>query len=128
MEEDPELRELREKRMAEMQSQYGMNQGDAKKQEEAKREAEMQRNAILNQILDQDARSRLNTIAQVKPEKAKQVESMLIQMAQMGQLGGRVDESQLKSLLQKVSQATQKTTTVKFDRRRCAVDDSDDED
>ena len=57
----------------------------------------------------------MNTIAQVKPEKAKQVESMLIQMAQMGQLGGRVDESQLKSLLQKVSQATQKTTTVKVD-------------
>ena len=32
----------------------------------------------------------VNTIAQVKPEKAQKVEGMLIQMAQTGQLGGKV--------------------------------------
>lgn len=68
----------------------------------------------------------VNSIAIVKPERAKQVESMLIQMAQTGQIAGRLGESQLVSLLEKVSSQTQKKTTVKFDRRR--LDDSDDDD
>jgi programmed cell death protein 5 len=52
---------------------------------------------------------------------------MVIQMAQMGRLGGKVTEEQLKSLLEQVSQVTQKKTTVKFDRRRHAVDSDDDD-
>jgi len=34
----------------------------------------------------------VNTIALAKPEKAKMVESMLIQMAQTGQIQGKVSE------------------------------------
>jgi len=34
----------------------------------------------------------VNTIALAKPEKAKMVESMLIQMAQTGQIQGKVTE------------------------------------
>jgi hypothetical protein len=39
----------------------------------------------------------------------------------------QVTEEQLKSLLEQVSQVTQKKTTVKFDRRRHAVDSDDDD-
>ena len=39
--------------------------------------------ALLSRIL-------VNSIALVKPEKARQVEGMLIQMASSGQLGGKV--------------------------------------
>lgn len=84
------------------------------------------RNSLLAQILDQTARARLNSIALVKPEKAKMVENMLIQMAQTGQIGGKIGESQLVSLLERVSEQTQKKTTVKFDRRRYADSDDDD--
>ena len=69
----------------------------------------------------------MNSIAIVKPERAKQVESMLIQMAQTGQITGKLGESQLVAILEKVSTQTQKKTTIKFDRRR-RLDDSDDDD
>lgn len=41
------------------------------------------------------------------------VESMLMSMAQRGQLPGRLGEKELISLLESVNQQTQKTTTVK---------------
>ncbi len=36
----------------------------------------------------------MNTIALAKPDKAKMVENMLIQMAQSGQIGGKVGQNQ----------------------------------
>ncbi|MED6282222.1 Programmed cell death protein 5, partial [Characodon lateralis] len=118
--------------------------------EEAKqRETEM-RNSILAQVLNQAARARLSNLALVKPEKANAVENYLIQMAQFGKLGGKVNyiklyalsapwenneqtflfqqisESGLIEILEKVSQQTEKKTTVTFNRQR--VMDSDDED
>lgn len=84
------------------------------------------RNSLLSQILEQGARARLNSIALVKPEKAKMMESMLIQMARSGQIAGKLSETQLISLLQDMSEKTQKKTTVRFNRKR--IDDSDDED
>lgn len=68
----------------------------------------------------------MNSIALVKPERAEHVEAMLIQMAQTGQINGKVGEAQLVDLLEKVSSHSQKTT-VKFDRRRLNLDDSDDD-
>ena len=69
----------------------------------------------------------MNSIALVKPEKAKMVENMLLQMAQTGQITSKLDEGSLISLLERLNTQTQKKTTVKFDRRRHALD-SDDED
>lgn len=63
-----------------------------------------------------------------KPEKGKMVESMLVQMAQTGRIGGKIGEEQLISLLQDVnSQMPQTKTSVKFDRRRAALDSDDDD-
>ncbi|XP_070301534.1 programmed cell death protein 5 isoform X1 [Salvelinus sp. IW2-2015] len=133
---DDELEAIRRQRMAELQSKHGslswnqMNPGDSSNdqqgQQEAKqRETEM-RNSMLAQVLDQFARARLSNLALVKPEKAKAVENYLIQMARMGQLGGKISETGLIDILEKVSQQTEKKTTVKFNRRK--VMDSDDED
>ena len=69
----------------------------------------------------------MSSIALVKPERAEKVEAMLIQMAQTGQIGGKLGEAELVGLLEKVSSHTQKKTTVKFDRRRMNLDDSDDD-
>lgn len=123
---DDELEAIRAQRMSELQAKHGDPGNDhGQGQQEAKqRESEM-RNTILAQVLDQFARARLNNLALVKPEKAKAVENYLIQMARYGQLGGKISETGLIEILEKVSQQTEKKTTVKFNRRR--VMDSDEE-
>ncbi|KAF4101564.1 programmed cell death protein 5 [Onychostoma macrolepis] len=123
---DEELEAIRRQRMTELQAKHGDPSSDQQGQQEAKqRETEM-RNSILAQVLDQSARARLSNLALVKPDKAKAVENYLIQMARFGQLGGKITEAGLIEILEKVSQQTEKKTTVKFNRRR--VMDSDDED
>ncbi|XP_013407455.1 programmed cell death protein 5-like [Lingula anatina] len=128
---DSELEAIRARRLAEMQAQQQGGRGgrggpSQEEQEEMKAKQADMRNSILSQVLDQQARARLNTIAVAKPDKAKKVEDMLIQMTQMGQIQTKLSEDQLKSLLERVSEQTQKTK-VKFDRRRAALDDSDDD-
>ena len=73
------------------------------------------------------ARARLNTLMVAKPDKGKQVEAMLCQMAQTGQLGGKLGDDELKGLLDRMSSTSQQASKVKFDRRRAGLD-SDDED
>lgn len=75
-----------------------------------------------------EAREKLGNIRLVKPERASQVESMIINAAQSGQLGGRISEEQLKDLLTKVTEQTQKKTNVTIMRRRQRFDDDDDDD
>ncbi|XP_078066896.1 programmed cell death protein 5 [Mustelus asterias] len=124
--EDQELEAIRRQRLAELRSQRGDAPDDQQNQQEAKqRESEM-RNGILAQVLDQSARARLSNLALVKPEKAKSVENYLIQMARFGQLGGKISESGLIEILEKVNQQMGKQTIVKFNRRK--VMDSDEED
>uniref|UniRef100_A0A3P8VAC0 Programmed cell death protein 5 n=1 Tax=Cynoglossus semilaevis TaxID=244447 RepID=A0A3P8VAC0_CYNSE len=120
---DDELEAIRRQRMAELQAKQGvsLNPSSAACQPESE-----MRNSILAQVLDQSARARLSNLALVKPEKAKAVENYLIQMAHMGSLGGKISETGLIEILEKVSQQTEKKTTVKFNRRK--VMDSDEED
>ncbi|EFN86547.1 programmed cell death protein 5 [Harpegnathos saltator] len=124
---DPELEVLRQQRLAQLQSQYKSNNVDNKQaMEERMQQMEDMRNSILTQVLDQSARARLNTLCLGKPEKGKMVEEMLVNMAQRGQIAGKLGEKELISLLESVSQQTQRKTTVKFDRRRAALDSDDD--
>ncbi|XP_053773731.1 programmed cell death protein 5 isoform X1 [Desmodus rotundus] len=149
---EEELEALRKQRLAELQAKQG-DPGDAAQQEAKHREAEM-RNSILAQVLDQSARARLSNLALVKPEKTKGVENYLIQMARYGQLSGKglkgrggvslsliqqrgvgghlrllvvVTEQGLIEILEKVSQQTEKKTTVKFNRRKVMDSDEDDD-
>ncbi|XP_046850496.1 programmed cell death protein 5-like [Xenia sp. Carnegie-2017] len=124
---DEELEKIRAKRMAEIQQQMssGQREQNQRQEEIKKQEAEM-KNQMLSQILDQQARARLNSIALVKPERAMKIESLLIQMASSGQIGGKIGDAQLVSLLERFQEPNQKKSTVKFNRRR--LDDSDDDD
>ncbi|KAF5303972.1 hypothetical protein FQA39_LY01757 [Lamprigera yunnana] len=125
---DSELEELRKQRLAQLQSQYkGENEDQEKAREDQARAQEDAKHSILSQIMDQSARARLNTLMLGKPEKGKMIENMLVRMAQMGQIGKKIDESDLISLLENVnSQMPQTKSTVKFDRRRAAIDSDDD--
>ena len=80
---DSELDAIRAKRMAELQSDR-----KGKESEERAQREEMQ-NMLLSQILTQDARARLNSIALVKPDKAKSIEANILRMAQTGQVWHR---------------------------------------
>ncbi|XP_051513311.1 programmed cell death protein 5-like [Myxocyprinus asiaticus] len=125
---DEELEVIRQQRMAELQAKNADPSSEQQGQQEAKqRETEM-RNSILAQVLDQSARARLSNLALVKPDKSKAVENYLIQMARFGQLGGKITEVGLIEILEKVSQQTDKKTTVKFNRRRVMDSDEDDDD
>lgn len=94
-----ELEALRKKKLAEMEAQA--QEEHARKERLA--QAEDQIRAVLTQILTPEARSRLANIKAAKPEYASQIELLLVQLAQSGQLQGKITDVQLKNLLAKVS-------------------------
>lgn len=57
------------------------------------------------------------------------VEGMICRMAQMGQLPGKLDDASFVQLLESLNQQMPRSTSsVKFDRRRAAIDSDDDDD
>ncbi len=96
---DDDLEKIRQKRMAELQQQSGGSYGgpsagagsqQQQQQEEMRRQQQDMKNGILSQVLTQEARARLNTLALTKPDKAQMVENHLIQLARSGQIMGKV--------------------------------------
>ncbi|KAH7910633.1 PDCD5-related protein [Hygrophoropsis aurantiaca] len=100
-------------------------------EEEAKRkvaEEEMRRDMMAT-VLDTAARERLSRIALVSPERSRQIEMIIMRMAQSGQIRGRVSEQQLIDLLEQMedaqSKSSAKKTTIVYQRRRDFDDDDD---
>lgn len=87
-----------------------------------------QRRLLLNQVVTPEAREKLANIRLVKPDRADHVENMIISALQSGQLRGRVNEEQVKSLLETVVEQTRKETKVTIVRRRRAFEEDDDDD
>lgn len=110
-EEDPELGEIRKKRLAQMQ-----NEQVAQQQVEEQRRIEMQRQAILQGILTNEARERLGRIRLAKPDYAITLENQLIQLAQTRRVSEKITDSQLKQLLQQLTQ-TKRESKITFKRR-----------
>ncbi|KAF9453245.1 hypothetical protein P691DRAFT_658880 [Macrolepiota fuliginosa MF-IS2] len=97
--------------------------------EENKRAQEEQmRRDVMATVLDTAARERLSRIALVSPERAKQIEGILLRMAQSGQLRGRVTEEQLIGFLDQMedsgSKGGAKKSTIVYHRRK-GLDDDD---
>ncbi|KAJ1952639.1 hypothetical protein IWQ62_006177 [Dispira parvispora] len=138
---DDELQAIRARRLAELQKQktptggfspggfpgHGNDQGGTAEDAEKKRQMEEMREMMLAQILQTDARERLARIAMVKADKARSIEDMLIRMARMGQLRGKVNDTQLVDLLEQVNEKTKRNEPkIVFNRRRDEDDDDDD--
>jgi len=93
--EDPELEEIRRRKLAEIQRQQEY-------QEQASRQAEMveaQRQNILRGILTPEARERLGNLKIAYPDIAMQVEDRIIMLAQSGRLNTMIDDPTLKEIL-----------------------------
>eukprot|EP00696_Hemimastix_kukwesjijk_P018833 gnl/Hemi2/7866_TR2716_c0_g1_i2.p1 gnl/Hemi2/7866_TR2716_c0_g1~~gnl/Hemi2/7866_TR2716_c0_g1_i2.p1 ORF type:complete len:129 (-),score=50.55 gnl/Hemi2/7866_TR2716_c0_g1_i2:262-648(-) len=126
---DDEYEQIKAARMAELKSQFGggggggMGGADAAQQAEQAKQQEERRQTMVMQVITAEARERLSRIALVKPDKARQVENMILQMATSGRLGGRVTEEQLIKLLEQISEADKKKNRVIVQRRRYDEDD-----
>ncbi|XP_070497019.1 programmed cell death protein 5 [Chironomus tepperi] len=115
--------------MSQMQNQ--MDPESQKKIEEQKEEQVQMKNMMLASLLDQEARARLNNLKLSKPDKADAVENIIIQMAQRGQIGGKLDDKTFTQLLESLNQQMTRSTSgikVNYDRRRNNLDSDSDED
>ena len=84
---------------------------------------------MLTNILTPTAYDRLKRVALVKPTIARMVEEQILRLAKARQLRGKVDEPQLKGMLDKVGAKKAASGSVKIQRKRYFdEDDSDDND
>ena len=79
---DDELEAIRRRKL----SAYQRQASDEQRQNQAEKEAENQKEALLKQILSPEARQRLTNLKMVKREFTEQLELQLIQLAQTGKL------------------------------------------
>jgi len=104
-----DLENLRRKKMAELQQKLLEDQA---KQEQMD-QVEGQIRGAIQQILTPEARARLATIKMAKPEYATQIEMMLIQIAQGGQLQNKITDEQLKGILKKIAEGNKKEFNIR---------------
>jgi len=95
---EEELEELRRRKLLELRQRIAQEQ----QQIQAKQQFEMQKQAVLRQVLTTDARRRLTNLKMVKPEFAEQLELQLIQLAQQGKTSIPITDKQLKEILIKL--------------------------
>lgn len=96
MVDEDELERIREKKLEQLKDQ----QAGRQEADDARREqAEAKKKAILRQVLEPEARERLQRIKMARPERAERLESQLIQLAAAGRLNQKLTDDQLKQIL-----------------------------
>lgn len=97
--EDPELEEIRRRRLAELQREAEQRA----LAEEQIRRIEEQRAAILRSVLTPEARERLARVKMAHPDVARIVEDQLIALASSGRLDREIDDATLRQILRKLA-------------------------
>jgi len=95
---DEELEEIQRRKLL----QYQQMAAEAQRRAELQRQVELAKQSMLRQILTPEARSRLANIKMVRPELAEQLETQLIQLAQVGRLRVPVTDEALKEVLRNI--------------------------
>ncbi|MDD1720168.1 MAG: DNA-binding protein [Methanoregulaceae archaeon] len=98
---DDELAEIRRRRAAQLQQQ-SVDQQAMQEDAERQKQAEAQIHLILMQIMEPQARERLNAIKLTRPDFARSVEQQLVLLAQNGRLKQKITDEQLKALLRQI--------------------------
>lgn len=97
-----DIDELRARRLRELQSlqqQNSMQEGVQNQFRQQEMEAQIK--SVMQQILSPEAQSRLTNIRLARPDFARQIEVLLIQLYQSGRLT-KLSDDQLKALLSKI--------------------------
>ncbi|KAL7722945.1 Double-stranded DNA-binding domain containing protein [Entamoeba marina] len=89
------------------------------------REQEERRQQLLTSVLEADAKERLASISLVKPEKARQVEDMIMLMCQKGQMTGKINEGGLISLIDQINENKTETKVTIVHKKDDDFDDLD---
>lgn len=97
--EDPELEEIRRRRLAELQKEAEQRA----LAEEQMRRIEEQRAAILRGVLTPEARERLARVKMAHPDVARVVEDQLIALASSGRLDREIDDATLRQILRRLA-------------------------
>jgi len=106
--DDERLEELRQEKLEQIKEQQGGGgEMDEEAMEAQREQAEAQKKALLRKALTDGARKRLNSVRMSKPEFAEQVEQQVIALSRSGRLQGKIDEDQMKSLLQELKPESQ---------------------
>ncbi|NOZ76595.1 MAG: DNA-binding protein [Euryarchaeota archaeon] len=108
--EGGDLEELKRRKLQELQQR--LQEQAAVEQQKAAIEA--QRREILKAVLTPEARQRLANVKIARPEYAAQVENLLIQLAQSGQLREKISDAQLRDVLSRL--AARKKRDIKIRR------------
>lgn len=86
-------------------------------------------NNQLTKIVNQAGRARLNNIGAVDPKRLVQIESLLIQMANRGEIKSKLNEHDVIDILEQISeQEGPKGPTVTYNRRKVFDSEDDDDD
>ncbi len=105
-----DLDDIRKKKLAELQK--GLAEQNI--QEEQAVQIDAAKRSILMGVLTPEARNRLANIKLARPEFAVQIENLLIQLAQSGQLAQKIDDKQLKEILLKIQKKKRDITIKKI--------------
>ncbi len=94
-----DLEDIRKRKLAELQQRAQ----EERLVEEQAAQIDAQKKGILMAALTPGARDRLANIKLARPEFAAQIENLVIQVVQSGNLTQKIDDRQLKEILRKIS-------------------------
>ncbi|ACS89591.1 DNA-binding protein [Thermococcus sibiricus] len=109
-----DIEEIRRKKLLELQKKLAEQKRAEEEQIRQEMELEAQLQAIMKQILTSEARERLTRVKLVRPELARQVELILVQLYQAGQITERITDEKLKRILAQIDARTRKEFRIKW--------------
>lgn len=107
-----DIEELRRRRMQQLMAQH---QQDAVQEQFQEAETSRQIKYIVDNILAPEARERLSNIRLARPQYARQIEVLLIQLKQAGRLPEMLSDADFKGILMKIS-GRKRESRIEYDR------------
>jgi programmed cell death protein 5 len=99
---DEELERIRKKRLQELQQNEQLQHSMEDEQAAQQKQFEEQKKMILRSVLTPKAKERLSNMKLARPQIGEQIENQLILLAQSGRLNQKIDDDQLRQLLQRM--------------------------
>jgi len=93
-----ETEEIKRRKLEELQKKAQNEQAMAYQQQQQ----EAQKQSVLRNLLTPEARERLGRVKVARPDYGAQVENLIVQLAQQGQIKQRIDEPTLIGLLKQI--------------------------